>query len=99
MLKLALSLAALLALVSPAIAQKTECIAPTTFEAAVRVEGADLIKFREMSKNLPEQTDLVLLLKNTDIAVAFVKGCAVVVGHLYPASPEPVAPKLDDGKI
>jgi hypothetical protein len=92
MLKIAtLSLAALLALASPSFAENTtiappkaECIAPIKFGEATRIEGADLIQFREIAKGLPEQVDLVLILKAVPVAITFVKGCAVGVGHLIP---------------
>lgn len=81
MLKLAtLSLAVLLALASPAIAAKKECLAPAKFPDAIKVAGDDLKKFREIAVGLPEQIDLVLLLKTAPVAVAFVKGCAVGYG-------------------
>lgn len=99
MLKIAtLSLAALLALASPSFAigprivDKIECVAPTVFGDAIRIEGDDLIKFREIAHGLPEQVDLVLLLKDTPVAIAFVKGCAIIAGH--PAS----APSKPEGE-
>lgn len=114
MLKLAsLSLAALLAFASPVAAksthaappdkpEKVRCIAPTKFPDAIRVEGSDLIKFREIARGLPDQIDLVLLLKSAPVAVAFVKGCAVGYGQLgtRPAAPpDDAKPSDDDGKI
>jgi hypothetical protein len=39
----------------------------------------------------------VLLLKDAPIAVAFVKGCAVISGHVVPSTSAPK--NLDDGKI
>lgn len=112
MLKLAtLSLAALLALASPAVAKtataappetKAKCLAPAKFPDAIRVAGDDLKKFREaVAVGLPEQIDLVLLLKTAPVAVAFVKGCAVGYGVIQlPAPASATAPKSDDdGKI
>ena len=106
MLKLALSLAALLALASPSFAERSDpspdlekvrCIAPDKFGTEVtRIEGADLVKFREIANGLTERADLVILLKIAPVAVVFSKGCAIGVGHLRaPAS----APKSDDGSI
>jgi hypothetical protein len=106
-----LSLAALLALSSPAIAARSnaapeaakaaKCTPPEKFPAADRIEGADLKKLRELSAGLPEQVDLVLLLKNSPVAVAFVKGCAVGYGviELAPKGAPKSAPKSDDGSI
>ena len=97
MLKLAtLSLAALLALATPAIAAP-KCIAPAKFPDAIKVSGDDLVKFRKIAKGLPEQVDLVLLLKTAPVALLFVKGCAVGYGVVGPIS-APAKPS-DDGKI
>jgi hypothetical protein len=91
-LKLAtLSLAALLTLASPAFAAN-KCITPDKFAGATKIVGDDLVKFREHAKGLPEQVDLVLLIK--PVAIAFVKGCAVGYGVLAPA-----AKPADDGSI
>lgn len=95
MLKLAtLSLAALLALASPAIAAKKDCLAPGKFADALQIKGDDLKKFREIAAGLPEQVDLVLLLKTAPVAVAFVKGCAVGYGTFVAVAP----PKAPEGE-
>ncbi len=103
MLKLAsLSLAALLSVASPVLAKPpiaapptAKCIAPTKFPDAIRVEGAALVKLREIARGLPDQVDLVLLLKTAPVAVAFVNGCAVGFGQLAPLGLKPA----DDGAI
>jgi hypothetical protein len=97
-LKLALSLAALLAFASPSFAQKVECVSPDKFgQDVTRIEGADLVQFREIANGLPEQADLVILLKVAPVAVVFAKGCAIGTGHLNQSQPAPK--NLDDGKI
>jgi len=101
-LKLAsLSLVALLALASPApaaVATSKPCIAPEKFPNAIQITGDDLKSFREIAKRLPEQVDLVLLLKTeaAPVAIAFFKGCAVGYGVLGPV---PAEKPTDDGKI
>jgi hypothetical protein len=106
-LKLALSLAVLLTLASPSFAKKSdpspdpkkvECIAPDKFGKDVtRIEGDDLVKFREIANGLTERADLVILLKIAPVAVVFSKGCAIGVGHLR--APASAPGPLDDGKI
>lgn len=93
MLKLALSLAAILILTTPSFAD-TKCTAPTKFVGATEIAGDDLVEFKKASTGLPEQVDLVLVLKDAPVLVAFVKGCAIGYGIVTQ-----VAPKSDDGKI
>lgn len=109
MLKLALSLAALLAFASPSFAKqsdpspdpkKVECIAPEKFGTDVtRIEGDDLVKFKEIANGLTERADLVILLKTAPVAVVFSKGCAIGIGHPRSQEPTVSAPNPDDGKL
>lgn len=80
MLKLAtLSLAALLTLASPAYA-KPACTKQAAFPGAIEIKGDDLAKFRAVAAGIPEQVDLVLVLKEAPIIVVLVKGCVVGYG-------------------
>ena len=75
------------------------CIPPDRFPTAIRLEGQELELFKHdpaRSMNLPEQVDLVLLLRSGPFAVAFIHGCAIGVGAIQPKTP---AQRIDDGTI
>src|SRR5665811_1341588 len=100
MLKIATLALVLLGLASPSFAKNTtaappkaECTAPTAFPSSVKIEGADLVKFKQIA-SLPEQVDLVLLLKNTPIVVLFVKSCVVGYGVIGPVAAKPESETL-----